>query len=220
MEPVQQHREMLNTSSASSWKHSRTCYRKETVVVNELWSDVNRPRWRWWWWCHLISFLSNLSLLFLQQKSFLTKTLEFNLQQPAVNALLPLWFEESQLNVQLDIVCTASLPYVWLQSFVQRWGVALLRCHAIILSACLQGAVISPTTGRILCLWEAFAIPPSGFTLLQAVISQIFVFPLMLLVFFSPIPTHNSTNKRYHENWENVLVERVLPTVCFCLSGY
>lgn len=62
---------------------------------------------------------------------------------------------------------------------VQRWGAALPRCHAIIPSAGLEGAVISPTTGRV------FGVLPLV-SLLQAVISQIFVLPLIPVVLCLP----------------------------------
>lgn len=48
--------------------------------------------------------------------------------------------------VQLDVCCSVSPPVMR----AQRRGVAPPRCHAIILSARLQGAVISLTAGGIL----------------------------------------------------------------------
>ncbi len=99
------------------------------------------------------------------------------------------WKVASRFSAVCVCVCVAAGCFLQcvtsLHVSAELRGVAPPRCHAIILSACLQGAVISPTTGGdSQCLWEASAAPPSGFTLSQAVISQIFVFPPMIPFFF------------------------------------
>lgn len=65
------------------------------------------------------------------------------------------------LQLQLDIFCSVSPPYMWLQSFAQLWGSAPPCCHAIILSARLQGAVISQTAGGILSVSQGGVCGPS-----------------------------------------------------------